>query len=223
VICHNRRVIFIHIPKCAGTSIEDALGHFHEYSGWGRQDHRTIRHIEPLSNFWPLIGTENRLILQKRHRIRKAREKNPRNNHLVSRRQFNRYYKFTIIRDPWSRVWSWYRNMMRDERHREKLPKDMQFNEFVHSFAGKGMLAPFDYWTKKYDGSCAMDRVIRFDDLRNGLRIVAEEANLPELLQVPHLLKSNDNTTAPYTRKLQDLIGDTYGKEIRRFNFRFEG
>ena len=37
---HKYKCIFIHIPKCAGTSIEKALGHFELYNGRGRQDHR---------------------------------------------------------------------------------------------------------------------------------------------------------------------------------------
>lgn len=46
MISHKYKCIFIHIPKCVGTSIEQALGHFDEYSGRDRQDHRTIRMIE---------------------------------------------------------------------------------------------------------------------------------------------------------------------------------
>ena len=46
MISHKHKCIFIHIPKYAGTSIEQALGHFDNYSGRGGQDHRSIRVIE---------------------------------------------------------------------------------------------------------------------------------------------------------------------------------
>ena len=48
MISHDYRCIFIHIPKCAGTSIEDALGHLDNHPGRGGQDHRSIRIIEPI-------------------------------------------------------------------------------------------------------------------------------------------------------------------------------
>ena len=35
MISNDYRCIFIHIPKCAGTSIEDALGHLDNHPGRG--------------------------------------------------------------------------------------------------------------------------------------------------------------------------------------------
>lgn len=49
MISHEYQCIFIHIPKCAGTSIENAFGHFKNHVGPGGQDHRTIRYLESLS------------------------------------------------------------------------------------------------------------------------------------------------------------------------------
>uniref|UniRef100_A0A1D9FVM8 Sulfotransferase family protein n=1 Tax=Moorena producens (strain JHB) TaxID=1454205 RepID=A0A1D9FVM8_MOOP1 len=46
MISHEHKCIFVHIPKCAGTSIEHLLGHFDDFSGRGGQDHRSIRTIE---------------------------------------------------------------------------------------------------------------------------------------------------------------------------------
>ena len=46
MISHKYKCIHIHIPKCAGTSIEKALGHFDGHEGRNGQDHRTIRMIE---------------------------------------------------------------------------------------------------------------------------------------------------------------------------------
>ena len=45
MISHKYKCIFIHLPKCAGTSIESALGHFENLRP-GVQDHRSIRMIE---------------------------------------------------------------------------------------------------------------------------------------------------------------------------------
>ena len=46
MISHNYKFIHIHIPKCAGTSIEKAFGHFDAHTGKNAQDHRTLRMIE---------------------------------------------------------------------------------------------------------------------------------------------------------------------------------
>ena len=46
MISHKYKFIHIHIPKCAGTTIEKALGHFDGHKGRNGQDHRTIRMLE---------------------------------------------------------------------------------------------------------------------------------------------------------------------------------
>ena len=60
MISHKHTFIFIHIPKCAGTSIESAFGHFDGFSGRGGQDHRSFRMIEkPIVSLNSLSSVEN--------------------------------------------------------------------------------------------------------------------------------------------------------------------
>lgn len=47
MMSYKYKCIFIHIPKSAGTSIEQTLGHFKQLKR-GVQDHRTIREMEPM-------------------------------------------------------------------------------------------------------------------------------------------------------------------------------
>ena len=46
MISHKNKYIFIHIPKCAGTSVEKALGQDDDGIHKDLQDHRTIRQLE---------------------------------------------------------------------------------------------------------------------------------------------------------------------------------
>lgn len=61
MINHKYKCIFIHIPKCAGTSIESALGHYEDKRG--SQDHRTITDIQPNVKLKNIIRTRMNTVL----------------------------------------------------------------------------------------------------------------------------------------------------------------
>lgn len=83
-VCHSRKIIFVHIPKTAGTSIEIALGLYGDPKiiNWQtlfgkRKQHMTAAEI--LSHF---------------------------NN---EQKDFFEYYRFSVVRNPFDRVVSEYR------------------------------------------------------------------------------------------------------------------
>jgi hypothetical protein len=181
MISHEHRCIFIHIPKCAGTSIASVLGHFEGHRGRGWQDHRSVRMIEqPLFTPHILSSTENLTEVLRRFRHRYQPATNYRNKFTVSRDQFERYFKFAFVRNPWSRAFSWYRNVMRDEFHRNEhgIGREMGLNEYLRAFAGTGSLRPQVYWLKNFKGAIALDFIGRFENLVRDTEYVFEKLNI---------------------------------------------
>ena len=130
MISHKYKFIHIHIPKCAGTSIEKALGHFDEHEGRNGQDHRTIRMIEQpwLSNHSiSTISNLKELFQRVRHKM--INKTNPKNHESITPAQFKEYFKFSIVRNPYARIYSWYTNIIRDEVQLNYLgiSKDIEF------------------------------------------------------------------------------------------------
>jgi len=224
MISHEHKVIFIHIPKCAGTSVEEYFGHFADYKGRRRQDHRSIRHIEaPLPLLSALRTHENRVLLGKRLLRGFRRTPNPRSRYRVTPEQYENYYKFTIIRDPWSRVYSWYRSVKRDPGHSLHDPNNDDFNAFVEASAGTGMLAPIDYWIQQFDGRVRMDRIVSFNDLAEGMALVAQDLGIPAI-ELPWRLKSKDNADVrtAYNARARRIIEERYRQEIETYGFSWD-
>jgi hypothetical protein len=222
MISHEHKIIFIHIPKCAGTSVEQRFGHLDGFTGRRAQDHRPMRMIEAPAPLPLALGAIDDAKIMMRRMIWPYRTNiNPRNKLTVTPAQFKSYYKFAIVRDPWSRVYSWFRNVKNDDLHIKihGISMDTSFDEFLDKFAGKGMLAPTEWWLRCFDGSIRLDRVIHFDDIEAGFAAVLQDLGLPAAPLEKHNVGSGSAHGAPYSPRSLDLIARVYGAEIKRFGF----
>lgn len=81
VVCHQKKCIFIHIPKCAGTSIEQFI------KDHGRNDLQFIGLYQNRS-LHHLTAIELKIIIKEQI--------------------FHHYYKFSVVRNPYDRLLSEY-------------------------------------------------------------------------------------------------------------------
>lgn len=225
MVSHKHECIFIHIPKCAGTSIETALGHFDGHTGRGGQDHRTIRMIEkPILKFATFSDKENILEVLRRTRDSFKEAENPKNKISVTSEQYQSYFKFSFVRNPWARAFSWYKNVNRDEIHQKSLGLNemISFKEFLKRFAGEGMLRPQTYWLKNFEGKIDLDFIGRFENLEEGFGEVAKRLNMQEL-SLPHKIKgSSKDYRDYYDDDSIQIVQKVYKEEIELFGYSFK-
>lgn len=226
MISHKFKCIFIHIPKCAGTSIESKLGHLDGHNGRGGQDHRAIRMIEQ-PYFIPktFSSKENIIELLRREKILHFNDvQNFRNKYTVTKDQYETYFKFTIVRNPWSRAFSWYKNVMRDETHLKTygITSEMPFGDFLARFGGKGALRPQIWWIKSFDGSIPMNFIGRFENLQEDIKKIFENLKIEDS-SLPYDNKGSDEDYRYYyDSKSNDIILNIYKEDIDLFDYKFD-
>jgi len=206
-ISDTHHCIFVHIPKCAGTSIESVLGMHGTVKGVG---------IEPYLN----QKMDNDALFGKgaqHYSLEKLRETIPQN-------KYTAYFKFTFVRNPWDRfvshiAWAgskWY--------EKEMLTKD-EVDEAIRSLVANNEsndhLATQTSYIYDIDGQSDIDFIGRFEEIEDHwkkLKVILKiNKDLPNRMSSSHRHYSHYLTDSQVA-----VIGDYYSEDISRFNYKFE-
>jgi hypothetical protein len=206
VISNEYKCIHVHIPRTAGSSIEDV------FSNSGRADHRSI------------------------HDYRKQ---------CVRHSKFEKYFKFTFVRNPWSKMVSHFIRYCISERSSKGIFESSYQSEFKDWIGHLPKIgAPkFDKtsnqlgWlcNKKWKDNVAprnfkidVDFVGRFENLEEDWDFISQKINLNSKLSHcrPGIL--NDENLYPddyreyYDDETIEIVCQRYKDDINFFNYEFE-
>lgn len=195
IISHKHSFVFIKTRKVAGTSIEKAL--------------------------LPCLNIGDVYIHHLNQPIRKcvshSKWTDVRRHWPVV---WDKYYSFTVERNPWDKVVSFYWWEKAIEKH-----KGNEFPPFGIWFDNKPRGALRD-WTW-YANSLApkVNRVLLYDHIQDEFDSVCIKLALP-IVKLPqkhaHIRLLQDHYSLYYTDRRRDLIDQQFAKEISTFGFQFE-
>jgi hypothetical protein len=149
---------------------------------------------------------------------------NPCNKFTVTKEQYASYFKFAFIRNPWSRAYSWYKAVMRDEDMRKyfKITEPLSLNEFLRLFKGKGALRPQTCWIKNFSGAIPLDYIGRFENLNEDFKEACKLMNIAPIT-LPHASKGTETDyREDYDKESINIIRESYKEEIELFSYSFE-
>jgi hypothetical protein len=213
MISHKHKCIFIHISKCAGTSVENAFdiymnkpGSLEALLGWDNEHKLYLQHATP----------QQLLDLK-----------------LITRKQWDTYYKFVIYRNSWSKLlsdYSWVSKIHKIEDSFENfIYKKGKFTNVLNDreepyYCGDHLYLQKDYFI--LDGVLInYDNEINFDTIEDGFNKVINDLDLD-----PDFFNKKKNTTNYkkghysylYSLKSKNLVEKFYQEDIAYFKFKFE-
>jgi len=205
--------------------MEVALDHHDGKHLTGQVDHRSVRMIQrPFLSLDSLANRQNLTELLRRAAYRFKTHNNLKNLLAVSPEQYRHYFKFAIVRNPWARSYSWYKNVVRGTVNKKQLgvTSDISLNEFLRKFLLKGALRPQVHWLRDFRGSIPLDFVGCVEHLEADFTIVCEHLGLAK----PELERIRDGETADYQDHFDaesiQLVAQAYAEEISLFGYSFE-
>ncbi|MFX0066136.1 MAG: sulfotransferase family 2 domain-containing protein [Candidatus Hermodarchaeota archaeon] len=224
MISHKYKCIFIHIPKTAGSSVEKKLGLFNELY-WGAQDHSTIKDIQPITFSTAfMILTRQHEGLSRRTILKKILKAYIHNSMRISKKSYKTYFKFTIVRNPWDRIYSLYKNAMCDPRH--GIP-NCDFITYIREHGDNWALKPQTYWITDFNNKIPLDLIVKFENLAKEMpqvlrRLGFSDTTLPHLLDSSKSDRKSKNFRDVYDSYSVEIIAERYREEIALFGYRFE-
>ena len=228
ILSHKHKFIFVKTKKTAGTSVEIALSR-----NLGKND--IITPIAPDDELLrlksPGPGPQNYLESSYREYglrdwtrfVLRGRRKERFFNHIpasqirhrVGPEVWDKYFKFTIERNPWDKVVSLH-------SHHKAIGNEegrLSLHEFVKS--GASSLAS-DFDTYCVDGRNAMDFVCRYETLQKDLDTVCERLGLPTL-ELPRAKGQYRTDNRPYAELFDEetraKVAHDFRREIQMFGF----
>lgn len=216
MICHKKKLIFVHIPKCGGSSLNKF--YFHKnHLDW------KIPNYELLYGWCP----------DRKIHLQHATSKQLIETGLVTKEQWEEYFKFTFVRNPWDRAYSdflWIKNDCKvDGDFEDYLNAEKEFEPFLStlsknkmSYRGDHLLAQLDFFT--LNGDYNMDFVGRFENYNE------------EVLRLNTILGINQNFSLHekknksrarhysffYNEYKRKIVADVYQNDIEQLGYQFE-
>lgn len=215
MISHKHKCIFIHIAKCAGTSIEHAFGV--NVKNFIAEENEFLFGWDKSNNLWLQHATPQQLI----------------DLNLISKQHWDNYYKFVIYRNSWDKAYSDYKWMKEvrnvNDTFTNFLNKEGKYEEILNddsknSYAGDHLYLQKDYFFLDNE-RIQFDAEINFSDLETGFKKVIRDLGLKESFFKQKLNTATKEKKIHYSRfynnKRKRMVEKKYAKDIDFFNFEF--
>ena len=210
MISHDKKCIFIHIPKCGGTSVEDVI--------WPKEQGRTeedlwMGFVSRFENKYQTGGLQHLLAWQVREE--------------VGLDVFRTYYKFAFVRNPWDRVVSQFAYMQQrpDLMDYLGMNSETEFKSYLELIRLKEHVQwmPQVQFLLDHDGSLLVDRIGRLESFNEDCAQIFDALGLA-LDQLPgHVNRSKRQAFQYYYSDSEavEIVANIFADDISFLGYEF--
>jgi hypothetical protein len=199
-LTHN--LFFIHIPKCAGTTIEKALDIQKEEFFFSKNRFSTLLKVSPQHFTY-------------------------RNLKIIS--NLNKFKLFTVVRNPYDRIVSEYKYIQNGENEYWADFKNITFDTFVEKIFLLDEFKRYDLFDSHFELQYSfieegedLIKVFKYENLQEAFDWL--NLTTDSTITFPHERNSEKMHYSFYYkyRKTIDIVSEVYKKDLEYFNYSFE-
>ena len=192
MINHKHKFIFIHIPKCGGTSVEKLFGfdyrRFSVKKGMGRHPKRT-------DGFWLQHCTLREIQTECGVDVKD-------------------FFTFTIVRNSWDRMVSSFFYEKRSGNNFKAFVKNPNYANNQHS------ICQLDFIINE-SNEPSIDFIGRFENLQEDFNVACDKIGVARR-KLPHKFKTkHKHYTEYYDDETKEIVAKKYAKDIEYFGYKF--
>ena len=210
-ISHKHKFVCISITKTGSTSVRYSLDEYSEIESQGDFKKPYFHHVEA-------------------ERLQTHFEKKNWN--------WDDYFKFTFVRNPYSRLVSWW-NYVKTEYHshqnygkssstefwknlcNEIVTKNKDFKSFVCAKNSSWFPQTSSEFIFDKDENNLLDFIGRFENLQEDFNTICDKIGIPRK-QLPHKNKvKHKHYTEYYDDETRQIVAEKYAKDIDHFGYKF--
>jgi hypothetical protein len=220
MISHKHKFIFIHIPKCGGTSVELALlkNEGIEMKNYNKDDLNFLTEEQKqkyrIGYDYEGITTQHRKIDE----YKDFREKE--------------YFTFTFIRNPWERFLSEYFYIIKSgpqskiygyaKEFQETFPT---FKDFVKGNYKKWIFTGHDHLQVDFVLNANKNKMINFigrcEDMQTDFEYVCKKLGMNKIKLPYRNPTKHKHYTEYYDKETKEIVANIYNKDIEYFGYKF--